>query len=90
MMHALYPTYTLRIEIADVPPPPNSGIFAGAQVGMVGGQGLVSSTYGVPTQKYYNSSMNKTGCDEVLAAVRDALSKAGIQSIISFEKFEHK
>ena len=86
MMQVLYPTYTLEIEVKDVPPQSNS---------MSGLQGQMGTLAGVPSApyspyKWFNSGAGKTGCDEVLAVVRDALSKAGIQASVRFEKFEHR
>lgn len=41
-------------------------------------------------QNYFNQLAGKTGCDEVLAAVKGALNDAGIQNFnVYLEKFEH-
>lgn len=89
-MQVMYPTYTLRVEIKDTPPAQlNSG-----GVGMVGytpgmvGQGV---TGGNPSgHKWFNSGAGKIGCDEVLKEVREALQKAGLSAVITFDKFEHR
>jgi hypothetical protein len=84
MMRILHPTYTLKIEIKDVPPSMQMQAEPGG--GYVGSQFAASGDIG--RHKYFNSLANKTGCDEVMAAVKDALVKAGIQADISFERFE--
>jgi hypothetical protein len=88
-MRVLHPTYTLRIDIKDVPPSAQMHVGVGAGVAVSGyaGQQFAHSG-GIGCHKYFNPLANKIGCDEVMAAVKDALLKAGIQADISFEKFE--
>jgi hypothetical protein len=38
--------------------------------------------------KYFDPFAGKIGCDEVMAAVKDALLKAGIPATVSFDKFD--
>jgi hypothetical protein len=83
MLRVLYPTYTLKIEIKDIPP---SAQMQGAVAMVMRPDGYMGNDC---QNKYFNSVTGKTGCDEVLAAVKDALAKAGIQATLSFEKFEH-
>ena len=41
--------------------------------------------------KYYRSTEGISGCDEVLATVKNALESAGIEhATIMLERFEHK
>jgi len=77
MMIILHPTYTLRVEIQDRP-----GELSEA----------LTMTTGVrKLHKYADIMNNKTGCDEVLVAVKKAISDAGIEhACVSLEKFEHR
>ena len=80
MLAVLNPTYTLRLVIKDaLPEPMNYQI----------GQQQLASLNSPVDRRWYNGLAGKTGCDEVLAAVRDALSKAGIQADIRLDRFEH-
>lgn len=82
MMILMHPTYTLKIEIQDRPPQQNA-IYPNQMATLQGGSP-------VDPHKFYRSG--KTGCDDVLAAVKDALAKAGLSDgvTVSFERFEHK
>jgi hypothetical protein len=83
MLAALNPTYSLRVIIKDALPEPMS-YQAGQQAGMAA---MNSPANG---RKWYNGLTGKTGCDDVLSAVRDALNKVGIQAEVSLDKFEHR
>ena len=79
MMVVLNPTYTLRVVIKDEIA--QNMIF----------QGQAASQNPPPTgRKWYDPSASRTGCDQVLSAVKDALAKAGVQAEVSFDKFEHR
>jgi hypothetical protein len=79
MMMLLHPTYTLRLEIQD-------------KAHQATGQGISVNLGGGPKpHMYFDGLTGKTGCDEVLNAVRTALEKSGIQHFsVYFEKFEHR
>jgi hypothetical protein len=87
MMLRLHPTYTLRIEIKDVPPSPQVQAGVGGVAAGYVGQQLVNSG-DIGRRKYFDPFAGKIGCDEVMAAVKDALAKAGIPATVSFDKFE--
>jgi hypothetical protein len=83
MMVVLHPTYTLTITVKD-----RSSLSA-----QLSGVGKIATCQSAPVNPYkyfggYNS--NRSGCDEILVAVRDALAKAGIAAEISLERFEHQ
>lgn len=84
MMRVLHPTYTLKVEIKDAPLSMQMQAAPGG--GYVGQQFATSGDIG--RHKYFNPLANKIGCDEVMAAVKDALAKAGLQATVSFDKFE--
>lgn len=74
MFTVLHPTYTLRVDIQD------RSRDAGQPI-------LVGET--MSGRQFANDDLSKTGCDEVLAAVRDALTKAGIKTFrVSLDKYE--
>ena len=79
MLTLLHPTYTLTVEIQD------RLSDAGQQLG---GPGMYVTGGQMPTRKYATSG--KTGCDEVLMAVKDALHQAGVWATVSLDRFEHK
>lgn len=81
MLMVLHPTYTLRVRIQD-----RSDLQAG--MGM-GSAGIAGSAPQKP-YRYYDSMTGKTGCDDVLAAVKEALSKAGVKADVSLESFKHE
>lgn len=81
MMMVLNPTYTLQIVIKDAPPTVNQAAMQG-----LGGQ--MSAT--AFQRKWFNDATGKTGCDDVLAAVKEALSKAGLDACVRLERFEQK
>jgi hypothetical protein len=83
MMLVLHPTYTLRIEIKDIPQPQMQAAPGGGYMGQ-----QFTNTADACRPKYFNPLANKIGCDEVMAAVKDALTKAGMQATVSFDKFE--
>ena len=76
MLMVMHPTYELRVEIKDV---------AAQQV-------TFSANPAEPYNghKFFDGLKGKTGCDEVLAAVKDALAKAGLQADVSLQKFSHR
>lgn len=81
-MKSLEPTYTLRVAIVDAASEITPHML---QAQMLQGQfGATPNS----ARKYFKDG--KTGCDEVLAAVREALLKAGIRAEVTFERFEHK
>jgi hypothetical protein len=83
MLAVLNPTYSLRVIIKDALPE-----NASYQTGIPGQQaGSIQAANG---RKWYNGLTGKTGCDDVLSAVRDALNKVGIQAEVSLDKFEHR
>lgn len=88
MMQVLEPTYTIRIEIRD--------IIAGQVIfgpgGGVMGQALNHQglSHPAPKRKFFDANNNKTGCDEVLSAVKKALADAGLAGVVTLERFEHK
>ena len=46
--------------------------------------------HGIAVHKFFNGQTGKTGCDEVLAAVRKALEAAGLPRVdVAIERFEH-
>lgn len=73
MLMVLHPTYTLRVRVQDRMQQPTS---------------FTSGQEWNP-HRYFDSRSGKTGCDEVLAAVKDALSKAGIEADVSLDEFKH-
>ena len=76
MMTILHPTYTLRIEIQDKPRETGSGVMTGETLS---------------GRKFSDPINGKTGCDEVIQTVHEALDKAGIRNfLISLESFQHK
>lgn len=86
MMRVLVPTYTLRIEIGDPIPTPVQGVAMGVAHHQY--QAQVDPGTG---QKYWNGLTGKSGCDEVVKAVQEALSKANVShATVTFERFEHK
>lgn len=78
MLIVLHPTYSLRVEIKDRPVP-QGGNFG------IGSDQVITRPH-----KWFDTSTGKVGCDEVLAAVKDALSKAGLDADVSFDKFERR
>lgn len=87
MMITLYPTYQLRVEVKDRPPQTGqamAGAFQASTGGSLQALGQSPSPY-----KWYGAFGEKTGCDDVLAAVKKALSDAGIQATVTLERFEH-
>jgi len=87
MMRVLSPIYTLRLEIVDAVAPQQSFTGQGTIDPITGT--LCLQTFPNP-YKWHNALMGKSGCDEVLAAVKDALEKAGIPAQVSLERFEHR
>jgi hypothetical protein len=80
VLQILNPTYTLRVEITDRFPEP--------QVVSPGATSVTNSTFG---RQFSNGLTGKTGCDEVLALVRDALESKGVKHFtVSLERFEQK
>ena len=83
MMQVLSPTYTLRLEIRD-------------KLSSVPIDGLSTQhppALSPPAYKFFDGLNGKTGCDEVLAAVKSALEKSDLASLdisLSLERFEHK
>ena len=95
MMQVLNPTYTLRVEIKDRMREPQSLIntvqaAAAVNVPPFGG-GEMRPPKPEPLHKYFDGLAGKTGCDEVVQAVKDALMKYGITNAsVSLERFEHR
>lgn len=77
MLQVLNPTYSLRVVIKDELPTPV----------MMDQMTSMQSPY---SRKWYDPLAGKTGCDDVLSAVKEALAKAGLQAEISFVSFEHR
>ena len=76
MLITLHPTYTFRVEITDRPRALGNEIQAGETMS---------------GRQFSDPLKNKTGCDEALMAVHEALSKAGIRNFtISLDRFDHK
>jgi len=75
MMMVLHPTYTIKLEIQDR---------------LIQQDGM--SVTAVPKyHKYFDEPAGKSGCDDVVAAVKAALAKAGISHVtVHLERFEHK
>lgn len=83
MFVVLHPTYTLSVTIRDAHQLMNNQAEIGC--GFEGGKVVTLSGH-----KYFDSQRGKSGCDEALAAVKSALSKAGIEADVSLDRFEHK
>lgn len=83
MLQTLDPTYHLTLRIKDPYPQPQVHT-TGVALTM---NGVVSNWE--PTRKYFNDKNGKTGCDEVLTAVKKALLDAGIVADVFFDRFEH-
>lgn len=77
MMIVPHPTYTLRVTVKDA-----------LKSSLNERQGLQAAE-GKP-HKYFDAAGGKTGCDEVLNAVKAALIKSGVEADVSLERFEHK
>ena len=80
MMVVLNPTYSLRVVIQDASPQTMT-YQAGSQTGM-------AMQNPPPGRKWWDPLAGKTGCDNVLAVVKDALAKAGLEAQVSFDRFE--
>ena len=80
MMVVLNPTYTLRVTIRD-----ETAQGSNMQAGF---QGQMSSLNPPSGRKWWDPLTDKTGCDQVLSAVKDALAKAGLQASVDFDRFE--
>ena len=80
MLAVLHPTYTLRVTVKD------RMRVADAN----SAQGLASLGKPQNPHRFFNGLTGKTGCDEVLVAVKEALQSKGIVCEIMFERFEHQ
>jgi hypothetical protein len=86
MLQLLYPRYTLRVEVTDHLQPHD---FAAAGKALAGAAATGQSVTIAQQHKYWNG-IDKTGCDEVMAAVKKALADAGLTATVFFDKFEHR
>ena len=88
MMQVLYPTYTLKVVIQDRRADPVPGQITQVQ----DLSQLQALSNGGAPYRFYGAYGEKTGCDDVLKAVKDALLKANIAGgvTVTFERFEHK
>lgn len=85
MLQVLSPTYTIRVEIKDKQQSQGHSLV----VGSAQRPGEFRDIQKL--HQFFEGMDGKTGCDEVLAAVRNALQKAGIQNVsVSLERFEHR
>lgn len=88
MLQILNPKYTLRIEITDLLPSPQA---LGLQGGVILARGSGAQDQAPSGRRFHNDTgfVSKTGCDEVLAAVKEALQKAGLgNALVTLERFE--
>lgn len=85
-MQILHPTYELRVTVRDVAKNNEPGSL------IMCAQDALGRPYVPPSKphKYFDGASGKIGCDEVTAAVSDALAKAGINASVWFESFSHK
>lgn len=75
MMIVLHPTYTLRVEVQDQ-----------YEMNYDKKPGCFSDG-----RRFFNSASGKTGCDEVMAVVKEALLKAGLDHFaVSLERYEQR
>lgn len=81
MMRVLEPTYQMRVTVKD---PMRTG-----SMGTVAAQFKDARDIPPSPHKFFNSLAGKSGCDEALAAVKDALAKAGIEAEVWLEQFSH-
>jgi hypothetical protein len=83
MFMVMSPTYKMTVTIKDRLPQ--------QQGNMMSAQGVAMSIGSEPKSPYKFADMlhGKTGCDEALAAVKDALSKAGLEAEVFFDQFSH-
>ena len=82
MFIVLSPTYKMTVTIKDCLP---------QQSGTVSAQTMAMGIGSEPKSPYKFSDRlhGKTGCDEAMAAVKDALAKAGLEAEVSFDQFSH-
>jgi hypothetical protein len=88
-LYVLNPTYSLRVVITDELPDQTMR----GQTGMVWHEVPEGQYLRQPApsgHKWHDPLAGKTGCDEVLSAVKDALAKAGLQAEVHFVSFEHR
>lgn len=83
MMMVLSPTYKMTVTVKDRLPVQQGNSISAQTVAMSIGM-EPKSPY-----KFADMLHGKTGCDEALAAVKDALAKAGLEAEVSFEQFSH-
>lgn len=76
MSITLYPSFTLKVEVRDGAPQQN----VAAQAFTIGG--------GAGYPKWHKPHEGKTGCDDLLAAVKAALAEKGIIASVTLDKFE--
>lgn len=81
MMRILNPTYTLTVVITDARPD-NQGQLVVAQAQGIGFQPAP------PSLHKFHDRLGKSGCDEVLAAVRSAVKNIDAQCEVTLERFE--
>ena len=79
MMRVLDPTYTMRVTIKDKT---RCGDNLSQAITAQGGEPPKLHKFFAPLQ-------GKVGCDEAIAAVKDALAKAGIDAEVWLEQFSH-
>ena len=77
MIRVLNPTYVFRLEFKDE---------ISGHMTAIAAQNYPTSTR---LTRFFDPLNGKSGCDECLAAIKDALSKAGINCSVTLEKFEH-
>ena len=77
MLQVLNPTYVFKVTFKDE----ITGMAAA-----VAAQNYPAST---KLTKFFDSANGKTGCDEVLAAIKDALTKAGLTCDVWLDTFKH-
>lgn len=77
MMRVLDPVYTFRVELRDKMQQPS-------------GNNMQVFTSGAPPrlQKFFDGLNGKSGCDEAMAAIKDALKNLDCE--VHLERFEHK
>lgn len=80
-LKVLEPTYRFRVVVKDP--------VRMASMGTVANQFKDAVDQPKSPQRWFNGLTGKTGCDEALAAVKDALSKAGIEADVWLEQFSH-
>lgn len=83
MMMVLSPTYRMTVTIKDRLPT-QQGNSTSAQTAAMSIGAEPKSPY-----KFADMLRGKTGCDEAMAAVKDALAKAGLEAEVSFDQFSH-